>query len=132
MTTSRVTAFTVSMEDSAGILADMLNRFKEEKTDLAGMSAWTEGNNANFLLIGKDPVTLRKALKKIGWQANESQGFFVEDHDRLGALTSITNAVAEAGISLLGAQAIGVGGKVGCYLWVNDEDLEKTARILNA
>ena len=132
MTTSRVTIFTLSKEDSAGILADMLNRFKEEKTDLAGLWAWTEGKNANFMLVGKDPIPLRKSRKRFGWEASESEGFFVEEHDRLGALTSVTNAIAEAGISLRGAQIIGVGGKVGCYLWVDNEDLEKAARILNA
>ena len=132
MTTSRVTAFKVSMEDRAGILADMLSRFKEEKVDLAGMWGWTDKNTAGFIIVGKDPVTVRKALKKIGWKAEETQGFFVEEHDRIGSLSSVAGAVAEAGINLRATQAIGIGGKVGCYLWCNQEDLQKTARILNA
>ncbi|MBI4418811.1 MAG: hypothetical protein HY563_08535 [Ignavibacteriales bacterium] len=127
----RITAFSMSLQDRPGALFELMRTFKEKKVNLAGVWGYTMSpGQAEVLIVGKDAEKVRAVLKSSGASFMERAGFYAKGADKIGALLGSLEALSNAGVNLDAANAIAVGGKFGCYLWVKEEDVQRTEAAL--
>ena len=130
MATTKMTHFTIGADDKPGAWAHMLNTCKNENVDLAGLWGWGMQGTASFIAVPKDPNAFKTALQNAGMTAEEHTGFFIEVNDEVGALCDIANKISEAGINLRAVDAMSIGGKVGCYIFCNDADIDQISNLI--
>ncbi len=129
----RLTYFKTPLEDKPGALLAVAKALKAKNIGLISLWGYsTSPGMAELLLIPKNPDKLRKAWKDSGKILEEATGFFVKGGDKTGALVKSLDAIAQTGTNLSAISAVAVGGKYAGMVWVKTEDIEKTAKALNA
>lgn len=128
----RVVYFKAKIEDKPGALLALAKDLKAKKLGLIGLKAVGQAGQGEILVIAKSPDKLRDAWKASGTLTEEGAAFFISGADRTGALVAHLDAIAKAGVNIVAAEVIAVGGHFGAILWVAPEDLDKTAQALGA
>ena len=133
METKRVKYFSIALEDKPGELARVARRLKEANVDLAGLWGFGVGQGkARILAVPRNSEQFKQTATKAGWAIQEGTCFQVTEEDRVGVLVETLDRVAGEGINLHAVDAIGIGGRCGCYLWSEEKDVERLGKVLKA
>ncbi|MCB0347063.1 MAG: hypothetical protein KDD66_18225, partial [Bdellovibrionales bacterium] len=108
--------------------------FREEGVDLEGL--WGLGigqGSAQIFIVPKDPALLKSAIaKKSDWKCAEGTCFRVSAPDEVGALATMLDSIADAGINLQGVDAVALSGEVACYVWPTENNADKLEELLKS
>lgn len=127
----RVIYFKASVEDKPGALLAIAKDLKSKNLGLVGLLGYgTAAGHAEDYVIPKNADKLRTAWKASGIAFEEGTGFFLKGADKTGVLVKSLEAIAQAGINIVGISALAVKGQYGAFLWVAQSDVEKTAQAL--
>ncbi len=130
-TVQRMSYFVTSINDEPGALLKIMKDLKNKSIGLSGLWGFgTEENKAQFFVIAKDSVLLRKFWNDIGLISEEGSGFFVRGEDRTGALIESLEKLVRVGINIRAIDALAIDGLYGSFIWVGPNDVEKAARAL--
>jgi len=131
MDIKRVKYFSIGTQDKPGELARFAKLMMEANVDMAGVWGFAKGQGrAEIIAIPKDPDKFKKAALATGWTVKEGSCFHLIGEDRLGALSDTLDRVAQEGINLHAVDAIALGGKFAAYVWTEEKDVERLAKIL--
>jgi hypothetical protein len=125
----------VMVPNRAGKGAAVLARLREGGVDLLAYSGFpASGGNAQIDLVTEDIAGLRRVAKASGFRlSGVKKGFLVQGDDRIGAVHRHHAKLAEAGVSVVAADAVAAGkGRYGMILWVKGKDYARAARALGA
>jgi len=132
-TVQRVTFFKARIEDRPGALLATLKDLKEKNLGLAGVWASPgEPGWSDLYIIPKDPKKVGNYWRSASVLAEEGTAFFVKGTDKTGALVKTLQAIGQAGVNLIRTHALAVGGKYGTFLFVGQDDIDKTTKALGA
>ena len=133
MEIKRVKYFSIPVQDRPGELARMARKLKDAKVDLAGLWGFGVGQGkAQIFAVPKNPDQFKQAAQKTDWMFKEGTCFQVMGEDKGGALVETLDRISSEGINLHAVDAIAVGGRFGCYVWAEEKDVEKLAKVLKA
>jgi hypothetical protein len=126
--------FYVTVSNSAGQGARVLEDLANEGVNLLAFSGFPSGRKAQLDLVPEDSAQLKRAAKKLGLALSERKsGFLLHGDDRVGAMTAVLNSLAAAGINVTAMDAVTSGeGRFGAIFWVKPEDVARTARLLKS
>jgi ACT domain-containing protein len=62
----------------------------------------------------------------------EGSCFHLAGEDRVGALSDTLDRVAQEGINLQAVDAIALKGQYAAYVWAEEKDIERLARVLKS
>jgi hypothetical protein len=130
----KVSYFSIEKPDKPGEGAHLLKLLKDSGVNLLAFTAFPSGRKAQMDLVPEDTEALKAAAKKMGLALSEQRsGFLVQGQDRVGAITDMTQKLADAGINIMALDAIAAGeGRFGAIFWIGPADIEKAERILGA
>lgn len=127
----RVVCFKASLEDKPGTLFSIAKDLKSKNLGLVGLFGFgTAQGRAELYAIPRNTEKVRSAWKTSGINFEEGTGFFLKGADKTGVLVKSLEAIAQAGVNIVGTGAIAVKGQYGSFLWVAQSDVEKTAQAL--
>jgi hypothetical protein len=129
-TVRRVTAFKVTLGDRVGVLADVLAAARNAGIDMQSVAGYVCGAEGVILAIPRDLQKARPASLGAPWAIGEQDVFLVEGDDERGALCSVTEKLAAAGIGIEAAYAVAVDRRFGAVIAVAPADVEKAAAAL--
>jgi len=131
MDIKRAKYFSISVEDKPGELARFARRMKEANVNLAGVWGLGVGQGkAQIIAVPRDAEKFKKAAQAAGWSAQEGICFHLEGEDRVGALQETLERVAIEGINLNAVDALVIGNRFAAYVWAQEKDVEKLAKVL--
>jgi hypothetical protein len=129
----QLTFLKVHTNDEPGVLLRIMEALKAKNISLK--SLWGFGKqdgSAEIYFIGKAPEKIEQALQTNEMVIEKGAAFFTQGTDKAGALLKALETLSDAKINIKGIHAIAVGGKFGSLIWVNDSDVPKAAKALNA
>src|SRR3989304_2224027 len=131
MDIKRAKYFSISVEGKPGELARFARRMKEANVNLAGVWGFGLGQGkAQIIAVPRDAEKFKKAAQAEGWSAQEGICFHLEGEDRVGALQETLERVAIEGINLHAVDALAIGNRFAAYVWAQEKDVEKLAKVL--
>lgn len=133
-TLRKVDYFYVTVPNTAGQGAKIMDRLAQEGVNLLAFSGFPSGGKAQLDLMPENAAHLRRAAKKLGLKLSvKKTGFLYQGDDRVGAMTRILNKLADAKINIVAVDAV-VGGKgrFGAIFWVKPKNVAKAAKLLGA
>ena len=133
MDIKRVKYFSIGTQDKPGELARFAKRMMEANVDMAGVWGFAKGQGkAEIIAIPKDPEKFKKSAQGSGWTMKEGSCFHLTGEDRVGALSDTLDRVAQEGINLHAVDAIALGGKYAAYVWTDEKEVERLAKVLKS
>ena len=133
METTRITTFTIEVDDKPGIFATFLRRLKEGEVDMVAFWGYPMGfGKAQFIAVPADKAAFQKTAQKSGWTAKEGFCFRLATPDKHGVFCETFDKIAAAGLNLHAVEIVGVNGQVHAYLWTEEKDLERLGKALKA
>ena len=131
MDIKRAKYFSISVEDKPGELARFARRMKEANVNLAGVWGFGLGQGkAQIIAVPRDVEKFKKAAQAAGWSPQEGTCFHLEGEDRVGALQETLERVASEGINLHAVDALAIGNRFAAYVWTQEKDVERLAKVL--
>lgn len=115
--------------------AEALGALREAGVNLLAYSAFPiGGRKAQMDFVPEDMVAFKRVARQEGWRLSKvKKGFLVTGPDRPGAVHRHINKLADAGINITAADAVGAGkGRYGMILWVKPKQYARAARTLGA
>ena len=119
----------------AGQGARILSELTREGVNLIAYSGFPAGGGKSQLdLVLEDMGALRLLARRNGWLLSKvKKGFHVQGSDQVGAVHRHLQKLADAGINVTAADAVGAGkGRYGMILWVKPRDYARAAKALGA
>jgi hypothetical protein len=92
------------------------------------------GGKSQLDLVVDDIGPLRRLARRNGWRLSKvKKGFLIQGTDQVGAAHRHLQKLADAGINVTAADAVGAGkGRYGMILWVKPRDYARAAKALGA
>jgi hypothetical protein len=92
------------------------------------------GGKSQLDLVVDDIGPLRRLARRNGWRLSKvKKGFLIQGTDQVGAAHRHLRKLADAGINVTAADAVGAGkGRYGMILWVKQRDYARAGRALGA
>jgi hypothetical protein len=131
-TVRRVTAFKVTLGDRVGIMADVLAAARNAGIDLQSVVGYVCGSEGVILAVPRDLNRARPAAVGAPWAIGEQDVFLIEGDDERGALCSVTEKLASAGVGIQATYAVAVEGHFAAVIAVAPADLDRAASALGA
>ena len=130
----KVDYFYTTVPNTTGQGAKILAGLAAEGVNLLAFSGFPSGRRAQLDLVPEDSAALKRAAKKLGIELSPRKiAFLVQGEDRVGAMTDLFDALANAKISVTAADAVSTGeGRFGCIFWVKPEAVAKAAKLVRA
>lgn len=121
----RVKYFFLVAENQFEEVVRLTTYLKDQLVDLEGMwtFAQTSGRMQVFI-VAKDAEHLVRSLRKGGWEVKEGTCFCLTMDDRVGLVADTLKRAAQAGVRLQAMKSIALDGKVCCYIWSEERDVE--------
>ncbi|MBM3498326.1 MAG: hypothetical protein FJX74_06605 [Armatimonadetes bacterium] len=129
-TVRRVTAFRVTLGDRVGALADVLAAARNAGIDLQSVAGYVCGAEGVILAVPRDLNRARPASVGAPWALGEQDVFLMEGDDERGALVSVTEKLAVAGIGIQAAYAVAVEDHFAAVIAVDPADVDRAAAAL--
>jgi len=128
----KVDYFYIETPDKPGEGARVLKALQEAGVNLLAFTGFPHGRKAQIDFIPEDTAAFKAAAKKAKLKLSPKKtGFLVKGEDRVGALVSIVEKLAEAGINITAMDAVTAGeGRYGAIFWVKPADIRKAERVL--
>lgn len=129
----KVDYFYVMVGNTPGAGLDVLKGLADEGVNLLAFSGFPAARKAQLDLVPEDPAALRKAARKLGLALSERKTVFLyQADDRAGAMTTLLEKIAGAGINLTAVDAVSSGdGRFGAIFWVKPPDVAKAWKALS-
>ena len=133
-TVRKVDYFYTMVPNTAGQGSAILQGLAAEGVNLLAFSGFPSGKRAQLDLVPEDSAALKQAAKKLKLKLSlRKSGFLVQGDDRVGAMTSILDALAKAKISVTACDAVASGsGRSGAICWVKPAAVAKAAKAVGA
>ena len=129
----QLTEFVVRLPHRAGELARLSAQLRAASVEIVAFFGPSEGKAADgFHLIPGDPERFRAFAAETGLETWEESCFHLSDAYHDGDLVARLDQIASAGINIQFATALEAGGQFGLMIWVDDEDVDRLARLLGA
>ncbi len=129
----QLTFLKVHTTDRPGVLLRIMEASKDKNISLKGLWGFgKEDGSAEIYFVGKAPEKIEQVLQSNEMVIEKGTAFFTQGTDKAGALIKVLKPLSDANINIRGIHAIAVGGKFGSLIWVNDSDVPKAAKVLNA
>ncbi|MGC9319772.1 MAG: ACT domain-containing protein [Armatimonadota bacterium] len=128
-TIRQVTAVVMQVEDRVGMLHEVLCVLRDAGVNMLAIASQRRQGTA-LMAIPENPQKVRQLAAQHGVHLQTRQVFLVEGDDRVGALCGITEAIANAGISIEDIAAISAANRYAAVLTFADADLEAAAEAL--
>lgn len=123
--------FSIHSDNRPGELARITSILMESNVTCSGIWGFTTGGNkAEVIVVPQNASLFKETARSNGWDCTEGVCFHLEGKDKTGALVDILDRIASDGINMRAMDAIAVEGRFGCYIWVNENDLEHLAQVL--
>lgn len=87
-------------ENQAGMLEKVLAPLKEAGINILAMSAWGEGDKAQFLIVTDDNEKAKQALQQAGFEPKQNEAVFIELENQPGTLAEAAKKIADAGVNI--------------------------------
>lgn len=128
----KVDYFVKKVDNKPGKAAAILAKLSKAGVNLLAFSGFPSGKIAQLDFVPRDTAAFRKATRKLNIAVSEKKsGFLVQGNDRKGAVASVLEKLAAAGINVTAIDAVSAGGgRWGAILWVGPKDLGKAAKAL--
>jgi len=133
MAAKRVDCFFLDVEDKPGVVAEFARQLRDAKINLKSLWAYRTADGKEK--IGCVPQNAKKFVeraKELGLTTNQSVAFSVSGTDRVGALCTVLDSLANARINLKVMDAMSFSGRYGAYVWVDSQEVENAAKALGA
>lgn len=133
-TLRKVDYFYTLVPNTPGSAAKVLGGLAAEGVNLLAFSGFPSGRRSQLDLMPEDPAQLKRAAKKLGVELSvRKTGFLLQGDDRIGAMTSVLDALAGAKINLTAVDAVSAGeGRYAAIFWVEPAGVAKAAKVLGA
>jgi hypothetical protein len=125
----------VTVPNRPGQGASVLGALRKARVNLMAYSGFpTSGGKAQLDLVAASVAPIRRLANKNGWRlSGAKKGFLVQGADRIGAVHSQIQKLADRNINVTAAGAVCAGrGRYGMLLWVKGKDYGRAARALKA
>ncbi len=133
-TVKRVDYFHTEIRDQPGEGFRVLSNLKEHGATLLSCTAFpTRWGKAKFTMVPADSEAFQRAARTAGLTLSaKKHAFFIQGHDRSGAMAEHLKRLADAGISVTASNATVVeGGNFGMIIWVKPRDVDAAAKALD-
>ena len=133
-TIRKVAYYKTDVPNKPGEGARLLGALKDAGVNLLAFSGFPNGRRAQVDFIPEDEAAFKKAAREAGLKLSARKScFLVQGEDRVGAVADILSTLAGAKINVTALDAIVAGGgRYGVILWVEPQDVRKTARLIGA
>jgi hypothetical protein len=129
----QLTEFVVRLPHRTGELARLSAQLRAASVEIVAFFGPSEGKAADgFHLIPGDSEKFRAFASETGLETWEEPCFHLSDAYHDGDLVARLDQIASAGINIQFASALEAGGQFGLMIWVDDEDVDRLARLLGA
>ncbi len=119
----------------AGQGATVLTEFGSEGVNLLALVGFPiGGGRAQLDFVTDDMRRLRQVARRNHWRLSKvKRAFLIQGSDRVGAVYSHFQRLADAGTSVTAAAGVAAGkGRYGLVLWVKPKDYRRAAKALRA
>jgi len=134
-TVRSVEYYYITVPDVPGEGQRILSALKDNGVNLLAFLGFPlEGGQSQIDLVPEDPESLREAGEREGVTLSEAKrAFLIQGDDRVGAVVDTIARLAEAGVNVTAAAAVGAGSdRYGMILWVAPAEYERAAEALGA
>ena len=130
----KVNHYSMTVPDRPGEAFKVLATLVSAGINLLACSGAPKGKRSQIDVVPDDTRKFVNACKKarLNFVENRS-GFLLEGQgDRPGVLASKLKILADAGINVMGVDALSIGDNWGAILWVDQKDFARAGRELRA
>jgi len=129
----RVAYFRVMVPQRAGEGAKLLGALADARVDLRAVHAFPQGRAAQVDVVPVNAGAFRRAAQRAGLRVGAAKRcFLVTGGDRVGALASVMQRLAAAGINATATTALAGGRRWAAILWVKPAAYARAARAIRA
>ena len=131
----QVAHYTASIPDQVGAGARVLGALRDAGVNLIALWAYpARAGRARIEFIPENGAKFAAAAKRAGLKLSKKQtAIFVSGNDRPGAVASILEKLAAAGINVASTQAVcGGAGRYGAVVYLSPAATRKAAKVLGA
>ncbi len=111
---------TVHVQDAPGALARVARALAGQKVNITGLMGVGADARSPIRVVVDNVARARKALQAAGLETSEEEVLVVALADKPGALATVAEKLAAAGINIHYAYASSGGRKVNCVMAVSD------------
>ncbi len=90
----------ISVPNTVGTLAEVTSAISSSGINLIALCAYSAGNMVAIMFVTEDNNAARKILEDQGCQVREEEVILLSLENKPGALQTVTNRLAEAGVDL--------------------------------
>ncbi len=90
----------IHLKDTAGTLAEVLSVVSSSHINILALCAYAVGGMVAIMFVTEDNNEAKRLLEKKGFEVQEEEVVLLTLSNKPGALQSITDKIAEAGIDL--------------------------------
>jgi hypothetical protein len=127
--------YDVIVDDEAGAVQTVLAALGDNDVNLLAFLGFPAGEGRSQIdLVPEDPAALRAAAERLDLDLHGPRtAFLVQGDERVGAVAEITSTLADAGVNITAAAAVGAGSdRFGIVVWVAPDDHARAAKALGA
>ncbi len=130
----KVAYFALDVPNKPGEGARILGALADAGVNLLAFSGFPNGRKSQLDIIPEDVNVFKKAVRLTKIRTRPQKfGFLIQGNDRKGAVANILLKLADKEINVTAIDAVSAGaGRYAAILWVNPEDINKTAKALGA
>ena len=117
------TQLMITVDNKVGSLAELTHIIASSKINLMAVCAYAVDNRGMFMFVTEDNEKAKKILKAQGYDVREEGAILLTLENKPGALTSVTEKVAQAGIDLtLVYGSVEKGGKNSRIVLISEDN----------
>ena len=124
--------FKLQVPDRPGEAARCLGELEAADVNLLAFFAFPRNRRSQLDFVPSDPTAFKAFAKEAKWKIQGPKTcFLVEGEDRVGAVASHADILAEAKVNIHATVAVcGGAGRYGLILWVKPKDAKRAAKAL--
>ena len=131
MDVTRCQYYSIPVDDKPGEVLRFTLKLRDAGANLEGLWGFGVGEGrAVIYAVPSDGARLEAALLAGGYQGKLGTCFRLSGEDKVGALCEALDKIESLGINLRAVDAIGIEGRCGAFLWVDEKDEERVAKSL--
>ncbi len=124
--------FKLQVPDRPGEAAHCLGELEAADVNLLAFLAFPRNRRSQLDFVPSEPTAFKAAAKEAKWKIQGPKTcFLVEGEDRVGAVASHADILAEAKVNIHATVAVcGGAGRYGVILWVKPKDAKRAAKAI--